>query len=52
VDGYYELGEVCLTCSQLYYERVINGKEAQVKTLVITAFMDPGIVCRKTPLSH
>jgi hypothetical protein len=45
-------GWVRLTCSQLYYGRnkVISGKNGQVK--IPTAFIDPGMVCRKTPLSH
>ena len=49
-NGYHDWERI--TCSQLYYGRkkVIRGKEGQVK--IPTAFIDPGMVCRKMPLSH
>ena len=49
-NGYHDW--VRITCSQLYYGRknVISGKKGEVK--IPTAFIDPGMVCRKLPLSH
>ena len=48
--GYH--GWARITCSQLYYGRkkVISGKKGQVK--IRTASIEPGMDCRKMPLSH
>jgi hypothetical protein len=49
-NGYH--GWARITCSQLYYGRnkIISGKKGQVT--IPTRFIEPGMDCRKMPLSH